>query len=249
MVITIIGLKEIPDIKKGEDLAEVIYSALKKQNIELQENDIIVITQKIVSKSEGRIIDLNKIKPSRLAIKLAKKGKKDPRIVEVILRESKSILRLKNGKIISETKHGFVCANAGVDKSNVKGENFVSILPSDPDKSAMKIREKLMKMTGKDIAVIISDTFGRPWRIGQVNIAIGIAGLKPIKDYRGKKDMFNQELKVTAIAIADELASAAELVMNKSDGVPVAIIRGYEYPKGEGSIKELIRPIEFDLFR
>jgi len=249
LVITIIGLKEIPDIKKGEDLAEVIYSALKKQNIELQENDIIVITQKIVSKSEGRIIDLNKIKPSRLAIKLAKKGKKDPRIVEVILRESKSILRLKNGKIISETKHGFVCANAGVDKSNVKGENFVSILPSDPDKSAMKIREKLMKMTGKDIAVIISDTFGRPWRIGQVNIAIGIAGLKPIKDYRGKKDMFNQELKVTAIAIADELASAAELVMNKSDGVPVAIIRGYEYPKGEGSIKELIRPIEFDLFR
>lgn len=249
MVITIIGLKEIPDIKKGEDLAEVIYSALKKQNIELQENDIIVITQKIVSKSEGRIIDLNKIKPSRLAIKLAKKGKKDPRIVEVILRESKSILRLKNGKIISETKHGFVCANAGVDKSNVKGENFVSILPSDPDKSAMKIREKLMKMTGKDIAVIISDTFGRPWRIGQVNIAIGIAGLKPIKDYRGKKDMFNQELKVTAIAIADELASAAELVMNKSDGVPVAIIRGYKYPKGEGSIKELIRPIEFDLFR
>ena len=249
MVLTIIGLKGIPEIKKGDDIAEIIYSTLKKQNMDLQDKDIIVITQKIVSKSEGRIIDLSKIKPSRLALRLAKTSKKDPRIIEVILRESKSILRLKNGKIISETKHGFVCANAGVDKSNIEGENFVSVLPKNPDKSAMRIREKLIKLTGKNLAVIISDTFGRPWRVGQVNVAIGIAGLKPIKDYRGKKDMFNQELKVTMMAIADELASAAELVMNKSDGVPVAIIRGYDYPEGEASIKEIIRPIELDLFR
>jgi coenzyme F420-0:L-glutamate ligase/coenzyme F420-1:gamma-L-glutamate ligase len=249
LVLTIIGLKGIPEIKKGDDIAEIIYSTLKKQNMYLQDKDIIVITQKIVSKSEGRIIDLSKIKPSRLALRLAKTSKKDPRIIEVILRESKSILRLKNGKIISETKHGFVCANAGVDKSNIEGENFVSILPKDPDKSAMKIREKLIELTGRNLAVIISDTFGRPWRIGQVNVAIGIAGLKPIKDYRGKKDMFNQELKVTMMAIADELASAAELVMNKSDGVPIAIIRGYDYPEGEASIKEIIRPIELDLFR
>jgi coenzyme F420-0:L-glutamate ligase/coenzyme F420-1:gamma-L-glutamate ligase len=249
LVLTIIGLKGIPEIKKGDDIAEIIYSTLKKQNMDLQDKDIIVITQKIVSKSEGRIIDLSKIKPSRLALRLAKTSKKDPRIIEVILRESKSILRLKNGKIISETKHGFVCANAGVDKSNIEGENFVSVLPKNPDKSAMRIREKLIKLTGKNLAVIISDTFGRPWRVGQVNVAIGIAGLKPIKDYRGKKDMFNQELKVTMMAIADELASAAELVMNKSDGVPVAIIRGYDYPEGEASIKEIIRPIELDLFR
>jgi coenzyme F420-0:L-glutamate ligase/coenzyme F420-1:gamma-L-glutamate ligase len=249
LVLTIIGLKGIPEIKKGDDIAEIIYSTLKKQNMDLQDKDIIVITQKIVSKSEGRIIDLSKIKPSRLALRLAKTNKKDPRIIEVILRESKSILRLKNGKIISETKHGFVCANAGVDKSNIEGENFVSVLPKNPDKSAMRIREKLIKLTGKNLAVIISDTFGRPWRVGQVNVAIGIAGLKPIKDYRGKKDMFNQELKVTMMAIADELASAAELVMNKSDGVPVAIIRGYDYPEGEASIKEIIRPIELDLFR
>ncbi|MEM3517317.1 MAG: coenzyme F420-0:L-glutamate ligase [Candidatus Bathyarchaeia archaeon] len=249
MVVTIIGLKGIPEIKKGDDIAEIIYSTIKKQNIDLQDKDIIVVTQKIVSKSEGAIVDLSKIKPSRLALRLAKISKKDPKIIEVILRESKSILRLKNGKIISETKHGFICANAGVDKSNIEGENFVSLLPKNPDKSAMEICEKLIKLTGKKLAVIISDTFGRPWRIGQVNVAIGIAGLKPIKDYRGKTDMFNQELKVTMMAIADELASAAELVMNKSDKVPVAIVRGYDYPEGEASIKELIRPIEFDLFR
>ncbi|MEM2896332.1 MAG: coenzyme F420-0:L-glutamate ligase [Candidatus Bathyarchaeia archaeon] len=222
MVVTIIGLKGIPNIKKGDDIAEMIYSALKKQNMDLMDNDVIVITQKIVSKSEGEIIDLDRIKPSRLAIRLAKIGKKDPKVIEVILRESKSILRMKN---------------------------FVSILPRDPDKSAAKIRRKLAKLTGRDLAVIISDTFGRPWRIGQVNVAVGVAGIKPIKNYRGKKDMFDQELRVTMMAIADELSSAAELVMNKSDGVPVAIVRGYDYLKGKASIKELVRPIEFDLFR
>jgi coenzyme F420-0:L-glutamate ligase/coenzyme F420-1:gamma-L-glutamate ligase len=170
--------------------------------------------------------------------------------VEVILRESKGIVRMGNGKLITETKHGIVCANSGVDKSNVPGKRRVALLPKDPDMSARKIREEIRRITGKDVSVIISDTHGRPLREGEINIAIGVAGIKPIRDRRGEKDLFGYTLKVKRTAIADELASAAELVMGQADeGVPVAIIRGYEYPKSEGAkVAELLRPREKDLF-
>ena len=184
-----------------------------------------------------------------MADEIAKASGKDPRHVQVILNQSRKIVRKKDAHLIVETKHGFVCANAGVDRSNVEDPDTVAILPTDPDKSARLIRERVRELTGADVAVVISDTFGRAWRIGQVNVAIGADGLKPIVDYRGQKDMFGYVLNVTQMAVADELASAAELVMRKSEGIPVAIIRGFEFTSGNGSAKELIRPEEEDLFR
>lgn len=248
-MITIIGLGKMPNIKPGDDVASHILQAARLQNVEIQEGDILVVTQKIVSKAEGRIVDLTRVEPSSSAKELSNTTGRDPRYIQVILDETKSVVRLKQSHLIMETHHGFVCANAGVDKSNVDGEVNVVLLPVDPDASARRIREEISKATGKDVAVIISDTFGRPWRTGHVNFAIGIAGLKPVKDYRGQKDMFNYTMAVTMMAVADELASAAELVMNKADGVPVALVKGYDYPRGEGSVSELIRPPEEDLFR
>jgi len=247
--IKIIGIKGIPEVKPGDDLANLIIDTIQRQGIKIMGRDAIVVTHKIVSKAEGRIIDLKKINPSDFALKISKRRKKDPRMVEVILREAKRIVRMERGVIIAETRHGFICANSGVDKSNVKGEDIVSLLPIDPDKSARQIRDEIKRRLNADVAVIISDTFGRPWREGQTNIAIGVAGLEPILDYRGKKDSYGYTLKVTAIAIADELASAAELVMGKVGMVPITIIRGYQYIEGEGSIKSLIRPRSKDLFR
>jgi coenzyme F420-0:L-glutamate ligase/coenzyme F420-1:gamma-L-glutamate ligase len=247
--IKIIGIKGIPEVQLGDDLANLIINSAKNQGIKIMDKDILVVTHKIVSKVEGRLIDLRKVEPSDFASKISKRRKKDPRMVEVILREAKRIVRMERGVIIAETRHGFVCANAGVDKSNVKGEDTVSLLPIDPDKSAKQIRGEIKRRLSVDVAVIISDTFGRPWREGQTNIAIGVAGLEPILDYRGEKDSYDYMLKVTAIAIADELASAAELVMGKVGMVPVAIVRSYPYVKSEGSIKSLIRPRARDLFR
>ena len=246
--IKIIGIKGIPKVEPGDDIADLIIDSIN-QGINLMDKDIIVVTHKIVSKAEGRLIDLKKINPSDFALKISKRRKKDPRMVEVILREAKRIVRMERGVIIAETRHGFVCANAGVDKSNVKGEDTVSLLPMDPDKSARRIRDEIKRRLSIDVAVVISDTFGRPWREGQTNIAIGVAGLEPMLDYRGKKDSYDYTLKVTAIAMADELASAAELVMGKVGMVPVAIVRGYQYTEKEGSIKSLIRPRSRDLFR
>lgn len=248
MSITIYSLKGIPEIKKGEDLAKIIVESAGKQGIEIQEDDVIVITQKIVSKAEGRVIDLNGVKASLPAKRLSKILRSDPRVVELILRESKRVVRMVRGLIICETRHGFVCANAGVDKSNVS-LNKASLLPVNPDKSAKKIRRRIRELTGKNVAVIISDTFGRPWREGQTDVAIGVAGMKPLIDYVGKKDDYGYELKVTRIAIADELACAAELVMGKLNKVPVAIIRGVKYEKGEGRAKELVRRPTRDIFR
>ena len=236
-------------MKVGDSIGEQIVNAAKEESIEIRPQDIIVIAQKIVSKAEGNIVDLSTVHPSSLAETIAKTSGKDPRHVEVILRESTSIVRMRGAHLIVETQHGFVCANAGVDRSNVGKDDSVVLLPIDPDKSAEIIRNKIMELTGADIAVIISDTFGRAWRNGQVNIAIGVAGLSPIVDYRGTQDMFGNQLNVTQIAIADELASATELVMRKSDRIPVAIVRGVKYDKQEGSIKLLIRPKEEDLFR
>ena len=243
------GLRKLPLIKEGDKVADSIVKAAEEEQVTIENRDVIVIAQKIVSKAEGGIIHLKSVTASPTAEEIAKTSGKDPRHVEVILQQSSKIVRKKEAHLIVETKHGFICANAGVDRSNVEDPDTLSILPVDADRSAHAIRERVRELTGVEVGVIISDTFGRAWRIGQVNVAIGVDGLRPIIDYRGQKDMFGYVLNVTQMAVADELASAAELVMRKSDGVPVAIIKGFQYEPGRGSAKELIRPEEEDLFR
>lgn len=231
------------------DLSVIILEAIDRSQIEIQYGDILVVTHKIVSKAERRVVELDSIEPSTKAINMAKEHDKDPRIMELILRESSQILRAKDGIIISETRHGFVCANAGVDQSNVKGDTAV-LLPLAPDESADRIRHAVKKKVGKEVAVIITDTFGRTFRNGQTNVAIGIAGINPIKSYIGTYDMYGRKLRVTEIAVADEIASASELVMGKSESTPVAIIRGYNFEKtSKASIKSLLRAKDRDLFR
>jgi coenzyme F420-0:L-glutamate ligase/coenzyme F420-1:gamma-L-glutamate ligase len=247
-LITILGLIGIPEVKEGDNLASLINKAAKKQGIVIEKNDIIVVTHKIVSKSEGRLKNLTRVAPSIFAKRISKSSKKDPRYIEIVLNETKRIVKMMGRHMITETLQGLVCANAGIDKSNLAQKESIAMLPEDPDSSAMSIRKEIKELTGSDTAVIISDTFGRPWRKGQINIAIGVSGMNPIKDYRGKKDSFGHILSVTNIAIADEIASAAELVMNKVDGIPVAIIKGYDYPKGRGDSKDLIRSSRMDLF-
>jgi coenzyme F420-0:L-glutamate ligase/coenzyme F420-1:gamma-L-glutamate ligase len=245
----IIGLPGIPIVTPGMDLAALIQQAATAASLPLQAGDILVVTQKVVSKAEGHLIVLQDITPSPLAESFARQWGKDPRHVEVVLQQSRRIVKMDRGVLITETHHGFICANAGVDQSNIEGAEVVAVLPPDPDASARAIRQALRERLGFDVAVIISDTFGRPWRHGLVNIAIGLSGIEAIKDYTGQLDAQGYELRVTALAIADELAAAAELVMNKLDNVPVAVIRGYAYPRGEGSLAQLIRAAERDLFR
>jgi coenzyme F420-0:L-glutamate ligase/coenzyme F420-1:gamma-L-glutamate ligase len=247
--IRIIGLKCPPDITPGQDLAKVVIDAAKAQELSFNTGDILVVTQKIVSKAEGRLVDLQTVTPSPFAEQIARVQERDPRLVEVVLRESKRVVKMDQRAIIVETRHGFVCANAGVDESNVAGETTVALLPLDPDASAQRLRDAIRERTGNNLAVIISDTFARPWRDGFVNVAIGIAGMRPLKDYRGLSDTEGRVLQATALAVVDELASAAELVMGKVEGVPVAVIRGYRYTPGEGSATELVRPPDRDLFR
>ena len=249
-MIQIIGLEGLPIIKEEDDLAELICSNAKKRGIRIEDSDAIVITHIVVSRAEGNVVNLATIEPSEFAKSLGQRLNKDPAVVEVVLRQSKSIVRMGNGNIITETKHGFVCANAGVDRSNVPGERNVVLLPVNPDRSAQRVRRKIRKITGKDVAVIISDTNGRPLRDGQINVAIGVAGIEPIRSRIGEKDLFGYVLRVKRIAIADELASAAELVIGQADeGVPVAIIRGYVYPKSEKArANRLIMPRKKDLF-
>jgi coenzyme F420-0:L-glutamate ligase/coenzyme F420-1:gamma-L-glutamate ligase len=242
------GVTGMPEVAEGDDVALRIGVALRNTGIELFDRDVLVIAQKIVSKAEGRIVRLDTVEPSPRARDWAEAFDKDPRVVEVVLRESKRIVRMERGVLISETEHGFVCANAGVDTSNV-AEGTVTLLPTDPDASANRIRSALEKAFGVRVAVIVSDTFGRPWREGLVNVALGVSGIAPLVDYRGQKDSHGRPLKVTVMAIADELASATELVMKKSKGIPVAIIRGFDYESNEASGRELIRPAEQDLFR
>ena len=231
------------EIELGDDLSKLIID-----NVKIQNNDILVVAQKIISKQEGRIIQLSSIKPSLLAQGISSEYKKNPQIVELILSESKKIIRMRKGIIIVETKNGLICANAGIDESNVKS-GFATLLPIDSDASAEKLRKGLLETTGCDVSVIISDTFGRPFRMGQTNCAIGLAGIKPILDYAGTTDSFGNILRVTAIAVADEICSAAELVMKKTTKCPIALIRNYEYQKEPASIKELIRLEDEDLFR
>ena len=231
------------EITVDDDLSKLIINST-----DIHDGDIIVIAQKIISKHEGRVIELCTVKPSLLAEGISSQYKKDPHIVELILSESKRIIRMKNGLIIVETNHGFICANAGIDESNVVN-GFATLLPLNSDKSAKTIQTKIFNETGKKVAIIISDTFGRPFRMGQTNCAIGISGLNPILDYSGTLDSFNRILRVTAIAIADELSAAAELVMGKTKKCPVSIIRDYSYNFADGHLNDLIRPENEDLFK
>lgn len=251
--LSIIPIKSIGEISPGSDLGFIIYNAMQDQNIELQQGDVLVITQKIVSKSEGNIVLLNEVQVSEFARSLTSESNKDAPFIEVVLRESRRIVRMDRGVMICETRHGFICANAGVDESNVNGSRAVTLLPVDPDHSAKQLRSHLQELSGEgstfDIAVIISDTWGRPWRSGQVNMAIGVAGMEAVVDYRGQYDPFGYELHASVLAVADELASAAELVMGKIDHIPVALIRGYLYLPGEGSAKTLLRDPTTDMFR
>lgn len=251
--IRIIPITGIGDIHPGSDLGIIIYEALRSQNETLQQGDILVVTQKIVSKAEGQTVNLEEIQPSAFANSIAEESNKDPRHIEVVLRESKRIVRMDRGVLISETSHGFICANAGVDESNVNGTQQLTLLPVDSDRSARILRGRLQELAGEDtrfdIAVIISDTWGRPWRTGQVNMAIGVAGMEALADYRGQYDPYGYELRASIIAVADELAAAAELVMGKIDRVPVALIRGYTYTPGPGDARTLIRDKAMDMFR
>jgi len=246
--IQLIGVPGIAEVAEGDDVAALIARALRESGVALFDSDVLVVAQKIVSKAEGRIVRLDSVEPSAKASEWAAAYDKDPRVVEVVLRESKRIVRMEHGVLISETEHGFVCANAGVDTSNV-AEGTVTLLPKDPDASARRIRSSLEAAFSVRLAVIVSDTFGRPWREGLVNVALGVSGIAPLLDYRGESDSHGNALKVTVIAIADELASAAELLMKKSAGIPVVIIRGFEYESSEVSSRDLIRIPELDLFR
>jgi len=248
--LTIIGLAGMPEVQPGADLVELILSASRASETPLLVGDILVVTQKIVSKAEGQLVHLSEITPSPFARHVAATmGGRDPRHIEVILRESARIVRMDRGILIAETHHGFVCANAGVDASNVAEDDTVCLLPRDPDASAQRLRQGLRAALGFDVPVIISDSFGRPWRNGITNVAIGIAGLNPLADYRGQKDPRGYELRVSVMAVADEIAAAAELVAGKIAGRPVAIIRGYLYPRGEGSGRDLLMDPARDLFR
>ena len=249
--VEVIAVENLPLISEGEDLAELICKAAEKQNTPIQEKDVVVITHVAVSKAEGNVVNLDEVVPSERAKEVARKTDKDPALVEVILRETKEIVRMRRNSLITETKNGIVCANAGVDRSNIEGERNIVLLPEDPNASAQKIRQKIRKLTGCDVAVIVSDTHGRPFRMGEINVAIGVAGIKPIRDRRGEKDLFGYVLRIKQTAVADELASAAELVMGQADeGIPAAIIRGYKYQASENaSATELTRPKEKDLFR
>jgi coenzyme F420-0:L-glutamate ligase/coenzyme F420-1:gamma-L-glutamate ligase len=246
--IQVIGVPGMPEVVEGDDVAALIVEAVGQAELDIVERDIFVVAQKIVSKAEGRIVRLQTIEPSSRAKEWAAAYDKDARVVEVVLRESKRIVRMDRGVLISETEHGFICANAGVDTSNV-AEGTVTLLPKDADASAQKIRAALEQTFDVQLAVIVSDTFGRPWREGLVNVALGVSGIAPLIDYRGKKDSHGRPMRVTVMAIADELASAAELVMKKSAGIPVAIVRGFDYQQSEASGRELIRAAELDLFR
>jgi coenzyme F420-0:L-glutamate ligase/coenzyme F420-1:gamma-L-glutamate ligase len=244
----IFGLDGLGEIGPGDSIGKLIADACLRNAVALEADDVIVVAQKIVSKAEGLLHRLDRLSPSDYARELGRELDKDPALIELILGESRRIVRKGGRALIVETHHGFVCANAGVDSSNV-GLGNATVLPKDPDASARKIRADIKECHGMSPAVIISDSFGRPWRLGTVDVAIGIAGLKPIKDERGTKDGYGYELKAAVAAIADEIASAAELVMGKKDGVPVVVVRGFEIDKEEGSVKELLRPEAEDLFR
>jgi coenzyme F420-0:L-glutamate ligase/coenzyme F420-1:gamma-L-glutamate ligase len=240
-VISITPVEGLPEIREGDDLA-----ALIAERVELQDGDVLVVAQKIVSKAEGRVVRLAGVEPSDEARRLA--GDEDPRRLEVMLREAKRIVRTRPPLVIAETRHGFVCASAGVDSSNAPEAETVVLLPEDPDASAARLRSRLRELAGAEVGVIVSDSFGRPWRQGTTDVAIGLAGVRPLLDLKGERDPVGYELHATVIAVADELAAAAELVLGKTAGIPAAVIRGLT-AQGEGTARDLVMPAERDLFR
>ena len=255
MSLTLTALQHIPLIRQGDDLADLVLHSIQLNKLTIDDGDILVFAQKVVSKAEGRAVNLVSVSPSQRAIELGEQTGKDPRLVELILCESNEVLRIRTGTIIVEHKLGFVCANAGIDHSNVAGlgdtlEEWVLLLPANPDHSAEKLRDKIMSRTGKRVGVLIIDSHGRAWRNGTVGVAIGMAGLPGLEDLRGRPDLFNFTLRITQVGAADELAAAASLMMGQAaEGTPVVHVRGFPYPLREGSLKELIRPKGQDLFR
>jgi len=250
MVVEIIPVMKLPTITDGDNISDLVCKAAEKQGTPIQDNDVIVVTHVVVSRAEGSVVNLNSVKPSYFAKSIAAKSEKDPALVEVVLQQAESIVRMRKGCLITLTKHGLICANSGVDKSNVPGDRTVALLPNDPDDSARRIREGIRRHAGKVVSVIVSDTHGRPLRDGEINVAIGVSGLVPIRDRRGENDLFDYVLKAKRTAIADELASAAELVMGQADeAIPAAIIRGYPVQESdEATAKDMIRPLEQELF-
>ena len=251
--IEVLALAGLPEIRIGDDLATLIGDALSTTPgaVPLRGDDVIVVTQKVVSKAEGAVVDLTTVEPRAEAIDFAARWDRDPRQIEVVLREARRVLRMTNGVLITETVHGFVCANGGVDASNVGPDSgsLVTLLPVDPDASAGRIREVLRARFGQDVPVVISDSFGRPWRWGIVDVAIGVSGLAPLDDLRGSADADGRIMRSTVRAVADELASAAELILGKTAGRPVALVRGAAFRREESSIRETLIPAENDLFR
>jgi len=247
--IELFGLRSLPEITPGDDLAALIADAPSREGLELRTGDILVLAQKVVSKAEGRVVRLSDVKPSELARSWARTIRADPRFVEIVLRESRRVIRMTERALIVETRHGFICANAGVDRSNVRSAGSVTCLPLDPDRSAQRLVERLRKLTGARVAVIVSDTFGRPWRLGLTNVAIGAAGLAVLEDLRGTRDASGRELQGTILALADELAAAAGLVMKKAAQIPAVVIRGVRFARARGSARQLIRPASEDMFR
>ena len=251
--VSVIALDGIPEIRRGDDLGTLIGNAIEQTGgaQPLTEADVLVVTQKIVSKAEGAVVDLTTITPSERAVAFAERFDRDPRQIQVVLDEAVRIVRMDNGVLITETSHGFVCANGGVDASNVGPDSgsVVTLLPRDPDGSAAGIRSSIRTRFGLDLPVVVSDSFGRPWRWGIVDVAIGVSGLRPLDDLRGQPDADGRVMRSTVRAVADELASAAELAFGKTTGRPVAIVRGAAFERGEGSIREVLIPAENDLFR
>ncbi len=247
--IKIIGLDGIREVYPADDVVEIIQRSLAVSNVQLERGDVLFVTHKIVSKAEGQVVDLRTVEPSPFAQQWAERYNKDPRQIEIVLREAVRVVKMDRGVIIAETRHGFVCANAGVDASNVAGADEVCLLPVDPDASAWRIREGLRARTDIDVPVIISDSFGRAWRDGVVNIAIGVSGIAPVVDYRGQADPYGYLMSASVMAVADELAAAAELVMGKIDQRPVAVVRGYPYTPDDGTAQRLVMPAERDMFR
>ncbi len=256
--LVVLALEGIPEIRVGDDLPGLLAEALTRLADRvavlggpLHPGDVLVVTQKVVSKAEGAIVDLTTVEPRLEAIAFAERWERDPRQVEVVLREAVRVVRMANGVIITETRHGFVCANGGIDASNVGPESgsIVTLLPVDPDASAARIRERVRERLGVDLAVVISDSFGRPWRWGIVDVAIGAAGLLPLEDLRGTPDADGRVMRATVRAVADEIASAAELALGKVAGRPAAVVRGARPLRGEGSVRDALIPEAMDLFR
>ena len=248
--VSVLPLRGLPEVRAGDDLAALLLAAGAREPVGgVRDSDVLVVTHKVVAKAEGCHVDLRAVEPSAFARAFAERWGKDARQVEVVLRESARIVRMDHGVMICETRHGFICANAGIDRSNTGDLDIVLTLPADPDASARRLRDAVVAATGSAVAVIVSDTFGRPWRDGLTNVAIGCAGLRPLRDERGQTDPHGYVLAASVLAVADELAAAAELAMGKLDGVPAAVVRGYAYEQGEGRASELLRAPERDMFR